>query len=513
MKAFRGTLVAAVLLALVVVLVKVLDPGVEAPEVVEEPPLFRFEKQELVRAEIERPDRSLVLAEREDGSWVVEGPGWTASRSMVNRVKHQIHDLNARATVIEDPEAPELYGLGQNAIEVDLTMRDGEQIRFLAGDPNPSNVSYYIQPLPGDRIYTVKKSALDYYSMEPHQFRERRFASFDSNDADRIEADLPGGRRLVLQRESAWQWWLEEPFRARASREEVRRLLGRVTALKAREFVEDHPEDLSRYGLEEPRARILVKFASRDPLDLRVGDPADPDDSGAGKPRSQAYMMLGEGDTVYLARDGLLQDFQVDPQDLRLQKFMRMRVGEVSDVVVHLRAEEKDDPEGRVTYLYRADEWLWENGSPVPGSTPSRLAHRAAEVRADTIVADEVGDPSRWGFDDPRLTVQLTTRDGAVRTLVVGDEAEPEIDPEGRERARYYARSDDSPIVYRVDRGVVDTAEDAIREWSRKARREADKAERHDRIREALGTLPEPAVSPAVPSTEGSDPAPSAAGE
>ena len=257
MKAFRGTLIAAGALLLVVGLVWWLDPAPEQTRVVEALPLFTFEKPELVRVFIHRAEDQLVLAEQEDGSWLVEGPDWPASRSMVNRVKHQIHDLAARATVIQEPEAPELYGLGENAIKVELFFRDGEQLSFLAGDPNPSAVSFYIQPLTGSSadgsVYTVKKSALDYYSLDPEEFRERRFATHDANDADRIEASLPEGRRLVLQRTGTYQWQLEEPHNQPASREEVRRLLGRVTALKARSFVEDHPEDPRRAQVRQPQ--------------------------------------------------------------------------------------------------------------------------------------------------------------------------------------------------------------------------------------------------------------------
>ena len=101
MKAFRGTLIAAILLLAVGGLVWWLDPAPQPVAVQEDAPLFRFEKPELTRVVIHRPADQLILAERGDGSWIVEGQEWPASRSMVNRVKHQIHDLSARATVIE----------------------------------------------------------------------------------------------------------------------------------------------------------------------------------------------------------------------------------------------------------------------------------------------------------------------------------------------------------------------------------------------------------------------------
>jgi hypothetical protein len=509
-KAFRGTLIAALLLLVVGALVFWLDPRPEKPTVQEDLPLFRFEKPDLVRVVIHRAADDLVLAEQPDGTWLVEGPGWPAARSMVNRVKHQIHDLSARATVIEDAESPEIYGLGQNAIKVELSFRDGGALSFLAGDPNPSAVSFYIQPLTGSaadgRVFTVKKSALDYYSLAPEEFRERRFASHDANDADRLEAELDGRPRLVLQRTGPFQWQLEEPVAYPASREEVRRLLGRVTALKARAFVEDHPQDLAKYGLEHPRAHILIKFASRGPIDLAIGDVAEVDDA-IGSPRSYAYMKLADDFTVYTAPDDLLEDYDLDPVTLRLKKFMLMRVGDVTDVIVDLAAAPDEDLAGVVPMMYRADKWLWGDGVPVPGSTPSRVALRVAEVEADEIIAEAPAPGDAYGFDHPRLTVQLTDNTGAVRTLILGREGPSTTDPEGHELRRFYARADDAPTVYLVSDGVLDVAEDAVREYQRKTGHDAETEEQHRRMEQVLGDLPAPQVS-AVPASPQGEPEP-----
>ena len=100
MQAFKGTLIAAALLAVVYVLVQVLAPEPEVVEEAEKVALFTFEKQDLIRVEIKRPEDSLILVETDDG-WLVEGPDFRAGKSMVNRVKHQLHDLTSRATVID----------------------------------------------------------------------------------------------------------------------------------------------------------------------------------------------------------------------------------------------------------------------------------------------------------------------------------------------------------------------------------------------------------------------------
>ena len=196
--------------------------------------------------------------------------GFTAGRSMVNRVKHQLHDLTARATVVADAESPELYGLGANATTVLLTMRDGRELAFAAGDPNPSSVSYYIQPMPGEVVYTVKKSAVDYYSLTLSEFRERRFATFDSKDVTRFQATLlmPGApASLDIESTGDREWQMHEPVAMAANDDRVRRLIGRVSALKARDFVEltegGRSARMTEFGLDAPRADITLSFGSQ----------------------------------------------------------------------------------------------------------------------------------------------------------------------------------------------------------------------------------------------------------
>ena len=134
---------------------------------VESEALFRFEKEEVVRVEIRRPLDTLVLSDSAEG-WRVEPGGFPASRSMVSRIKHQLHDLDARARVVEGAQAPALYGLGDQAIEVSLSMRNGEVVRFAAGDPNPTSVSFYIRPLPGDVIYLIDRRQSSFLVGEGH---------------------------------------------------------------------------------------------------------------------------------------------------------------------------------------------------------------------------------------------------------------------------------------------------------------------------------------------------------
>lgn len=484
MKAFRGTLIALLLLVVVAVAALVARPALlqKKPEKAsEETRLFNFEKQELIRVDVLRPDGDNIALVEKDGRWTIEGTDFVAGRSMVNRIKHQIHDLTARATVVDNPDAPELYGLGKNAIHVKLTMRDGRLVEFLAGDPNPSGVSYYIQPLPGSQVYTVKKAALDYYSLELNEFREHRFASFDSKDAIAVRAtmDMPGAPRQLLLEKTGEDWWeMRQPVAMTANLDRVRRLMGRVSALKAQDFIEIEQADLAKYGLDRPRADITIEFASREPLRVLVGGDAP----STNKYEELCYVMIAGDSSVYIARRGLLEEFGQDPQELRNRKVVKLKEEDVVAVDAWLRAEEMGDPEGSASVRYAAEQWVWKDGVPVPGSTPERVAKRLAELDVDAFVDDKPKALSEYGLENPVARVSLQDKDGGERVVMIGNTGEPEVDPEGNKRERRYASIDGDPAVYLVDDGVFRVVQDMIREYNRKRERDDDKVRRQGRI-------------------------------
>ncbi len=485
MKTFRSTLVLALVVASVYGLVRWLDPA--PPDVAQEeltPELFFFEKQDLVRFEVARPDGVVVAAHETDDGWILEGSGLRASKSMVNRVKHQLHDLVARAKVIDAPEDPALYGLGAQAVRVKVEFKNGWVREFLAGDPNPSQVSYYIQPVPGDQIFVVKKSAVDYYSFDLEDFRERRFASFDSKDVDRLQAELEGRELLSFQRLGERTWEMLSPVEMDASRDEIRGLLGRVSALKAMDFVEDlddpSPEALEPWGLDQPRGRIHIAFGNRDPLVLLVGAPISTDPE-----EKLAYMTLEGEWTVYQAKHDLLNDYAEDPASFRNPRFVKVHHDDVVQVDVALSASDYDDTEGQASIKRGVDEWHWaEDGRPVPGSTPERVAIRITGLNAEDFVHDAPASLGPYGLDAPRARAVLHTEDGETRVVLIGDRG-PSRELEDRVVERYYAMIEGESPVYLVDRGGIDVLEDVIREHNRKADKDEEIAERHEAMEEA----------------------------
>lgn len=489
MKAFRGSLITLVLFAVVVGLVRWLQPSVLAPEIQEGDAIFSFEKHEMTRVEVVRPDaEAVVLAER-DGQWVIEGTGHPAGRSMVNRVKHQIHDLTARANVVSDPDTPSLYGLGPSAVQVKLTLRGGRTIGFAVGDPNPTAVSYYIQPEGSNSIYTVQKAAVDYYSLTLDQFRERRFATFDTKDVTGFTASMqPSGAVLDVQRAGERQWQMASPLEMAANDDQIRRLLGRISALKAIRFEAREGTNLPAYGFERPRLDVTVRFASRDAMRVQVGGAA-PTDSRFDE---LAYVLLDDDDTVYVARSGLLEEFNRDPASMRNRRVVKMGHEDVVSIDATLKAGGDDDLEGEGAVRYVASQWVWRDGVPVSGSTPKRVAQRLAELEVDEFI--EAGkDAAEYGLADPRARVVLKDSEDRERIVRVGGLGAPKpYGDEGEMIDRYFLQIEGEETVYLVRTGVLEVVRDLVRESKRKSQKDSEKATRQERIESTAATVKSP---------------------
>jgi hypothetical protein len=488
MKAFRGTLLALIVLALVAgVVFLVRPPSTEVTVDGEGERLFTFEKHELVRIEVTQPDKAAVALVEEDGQWLIEGTEKVASRSMVNRAKHQIHDLTSRAQ-IEDPSDVELYGLGRLATKVTLTLRDGTTLRFDVGHPNPTNVSYYIQREGDTYAWTVKKSASDFWLLlltDPKLARENRFATFDSKDAAGITAKLnmDGEQLLELALVGDQTWEMRAPIEMAANTDRVKRLLGRVSALKARDIIDVPADELeakkAEYGLTNPRADITIRFGSREPLHLLVGDDAPTDN----RLEEMAYMWLeSEPDTIYIARRGMLEELGTDPAELRNRRVVEMKAGDVVAVDVMLSVEEDDDLEGSAGVRYLAEQWVWEDGVPVNGSTPERVARALAELEVDVFISDAPDDLSEYGLNPPVARAVLTDREENERVVLIGGEGEPLVDPEGRERPRRFVSIEGDPSVYLVGDHALKTVKDMVRERNKKAEKDNARALNREQI-------------------------------
>ena len=80
---------------------------------------------------------------------------------------------------------------------------------------------------------------------------------------------------------------------------------------------------------------------------------------------------------------------------------------------------------GAETDLQRNNSGKWQMTSPdypADQDAVNQLVSSASNVSSDRVIEDKMSDPKTYGFNDPALKVDLTTKKGKVNHLLIGDD-------------------------------------------------------------------------------------------
>lgn len=233
------------------------------------------------------------------------------------------------------------------------------------------------------------------------------------------------------------KWRLVKPVDAPADAIGMEALLGAIVDGEVQKSLDDPPSDLTPFGLATPNVTITVAVKDGPPPPpLKVGK-----NSTVGT--AKTYVRRGDEPKILLAPSTLQFAVTKQPKDLRDKQILSFTDDEAKKVEI-LREDKAN------TTLVRkdADAWVIE-----PGNVPADLTEvrsylsslRAA--RAIDFPDDTTGDPARFGFGAPRLTVRVTTGSEAdAKTSAVVFGAETTVGS----AKQVYAKREDAPTVYAV---------------------------------------------------------------
>ena len=357
--------------------------------------IFDFEKQSLQEVIIHQPDQEVRMIE-DNGTWTLVQADNEASTTMVNRSKHQLHQLKARSIVERSPVNLENYGLGNEAIQVDLSLRGGQKESLLVGSANPTGVSYYMMPLSGPHkgsVLTVAKASVDFFGSELSQFRAEHFVQFDLKSVDSIEIVLSesfvqergvgiGERTWVAKRNVVddFQFWnggfTDQPVE-RISSEFMRRLLGRYLALKSKGYKGVVEVSDTQAGLDIPIVSAVLTGVGVN-VAVEIGDSVTD---------GLRYFSVSGLTERVIARDGLLEDYNFSPSQVRNPRLLDFL--ENTGGMVRMTAKIRDAE----YVLLHDNQWTW-NGVEVSQPTIKPLFEQASEFR----IIEWHDEDSDWTF-------------------------------------------------------------------------------------------------------------------
>jgi hypothetical protein len=212
--------------------------------------------------------------ERREGKWRLTAPvDFPADTYAADNLASTLATLSSE-TILESPQPPEEYGLGDAARVVRFSA-GGKEYELRLGKDTPVGGGAYASVGGMTAVFDIARYKASTFDKKPDDLRDKRILDFDKKAVSHIEASWPGGR-VVLDRETVASagaagaekgaeaaepaeagWRLTAPIQGRADSDTVENLLTSLSFLRAEGFVDDPPDD-AQAGLAPPAYEIAL---------------------------------------------------------------------------------------------------------------------------------------------------------------------------------------------------------------------------------------------------------------
>jgi uncharacterized protein DUF4340 len=270
--------------------------------------------------------------------------------------------------------------------------------------------------------------------------KEKSEKLFDFDKAHARELRLSkDGQPVARLLKGEKSWKLVQPVEAEADDTAVDSLLSSLSGLKQKKDLPDE-KDLKSFGLDQPKLEVAVKLDDGKEQGVQIGTDNSFDNTLYAK-------KLGDS-TVRVVDAYQKTAFEKTAFDLRDKK-----VAHVDDAVEVKRI----DVSGvKSPYVLEKDGTTWKvNGAAADAGAADRVASALKSLRATAVAAEKAGSLKEFGLDKPKATVKLAVAAGSdtyARVVRLGQ-------VKSGTAQKTYAKREDSPTVYEVDKQIVTDVE------------------------------------------------------
>lgn len=269
--------------------------------------------------------------------------------------------------------------------------------------------------------------------------KSEKLFDFDKAQAQALRIDKDGKLVVALDKGKTG-WSVTAPVQAEADEQAVSSLLGELAGLRQKKDLGDEKNGKD-YGLDAPRLQLTVRLEGGKEQGLQVGLDNTFDNTLYVRKLGDSTIRIVDGYVKGSLDKGLF--------DLRNKKVARL-----DDGAQVQRVEVSGEVKAPYTLVKDGAGWKLGGGAPADASTAERVVSAVRQLRATAVAAEKADLPAQYGLDLPRAVVRLAVgsgKDGFTRTVSIGQPAPGR----GTVAVKTYARSDDSPVVFVVDNGIV----------------------------------------------------------
>ncbi len=397
--------------------------------------LFHYSSKQVTQLRLKEDDE-VILCQKVGDEWKLEQPVQAkGDQEEIELLINNILDIEQERLIATEPADMKQFGLSPPTAEISFQV-EGKWETLQVGDEAPTGMSIYAKKGDSSQVLMVNSLARSYAKKEVYDLRDKTILPFELERVKQFRYQT-AQQDIICQKSEENQWNLLQPMKTKADSDKIQSFLQRLIDAKAKEFVEEEPEDLGRYQLA-PAERELTFWLGEEmsQATLYIGKKDEN--------KKSYYARGGQGMTVVLIDEEVFKELpeEIDGwRDKTLITFDRDKVNRI-----HLAHEEHSITLEKI-------ENQWQLTEPLKTKADSWEVDSLAIALQGTKVEGFIDRPQRpdswYGFDRPQLEISLR---------VEGEEATPKlvIGKQEKGKTTHFARSSQSPTIYLVKAEDID---------------------------------------------------------
>ncbi|MFN8672687.1 MAG: DUF4340 domain-containing protein [Candidatus Sericytochromatia bacterium] len=197
---------------------------------------------------------NVKLVNRTD-NWFVEEP--IISKANFDAIFNQLDPLiNAKyLNKIEKYKNLSDFGLDKPSMVFEFKTEDGDTtVSF--GSKSPTGQEVYVMKNKEPVVYLFDANLFFSSMRKYYELRNKNLLDFQREDVTEISIKNKNGLFVIRKDENKWN--LVHPKKAQLKEKIAIEFLDKIQLEMATDFVEDHPKDLKKYGLEDPQVICTI---------------------------------------------------------------------------------------------------------------------------------------------------------------------------------------------------------------------------------------------------------------
>ncbi len=197
-----------------------------------------------------------------DGRWqITEGEEFNVNVYAVNAMCNYFCELRSLKTVAFDCENTDVYGFSNPiTLKVYTTDTDKEHPYILyVGDPTPTYDAYYAMLDGSSDVYTIDYNSGTVFCSNRNSLKNRYLFDTSSALVNYFKVEKENETILELKRGSDYLWKMLQPAEFELQNAEMNNLMDIIVRVEVASFIEDQPDDLAKYGLDQPHTKVWLE--------------------------------------------------------------------------------------------------------------------------------------------------------------------------------------------------------------------------------------------------------------